>query len=372
MKLRVFLPASDRLDPSGRIPWMLFDSRRNLLREDASALTQMPRADEVEAVLPASRVLFARLKLPKVNAATIRELLPYAVEDRLLADPSQIHAVAGATDDKGETVVAVIDREWLQAMLAALARCGIHPARAWCESALLAGGRGDWNLMLGGASGMLVDDDGVGVTFDRDASSGLPLALRIALDEASARGARPQSIRVHHEGGAALPDLERWSAETGVPCTRGTQWETLARGEPFAAAVNLLTQGFAARPTGLAGLRVPRAALALAGVIVALQLVFIALDAWRLDRERTALEARRETVFREAFPDAKVVVDPELQMARNLAELQRARGLASGDDFLASLTRAARESAAPLRSLEYANGRLEVKRGASAGAQAAK
>jgi general secretion pathway protein L len=365
MKLRVFLPASDRLDPDERVQWMLFDSRRNFAREDTTPLADLPRAEEVEAVLPASRVLFARLKLPKVNAATIRELLPYAVEDRLLADPSHIHAVAGATDANGETLVAVIDREWLQAMLDALARAGLQATHAWCESALLAGGRGDWNLVLGNARGMLVDDDGVGVTFDRDASSGLPLALRIALDEASARGARPESIRVHHEAQAALPDLERWSAETGVPCTRGTQWETLARGQPFDRAIDLLSHGFATRRTGLA-------ALLLALAIVLLQLAFLAADAWRLDRERSELEARREALFREAFPEARVIVDPELQMARNLAELQRARGLASGDEFLAGLTRAARESPAPVRSIEYAKGRLDVRRGGPAVAEAPK
>ena len=78
-------------------------------------------------MVPAERVLFARLKLPKVNATTIRELLPYAVEDRLLADPSHIHAVAGARNAHGETVVVVVDREWLRAALDALARAGLVP-----------------------------------------------------------------------------------------------------------------------------------------------------------------------------------------------------------------------------------------------------
>jgi general secretion pathway protein L len=362
MKLRIFLPAADRLDPSERIHWMLFDARRNLLREDRSPLADIPRAEEVEALLPASRVLFARLRLPKVNAATIRELLPFAVEDRLLADPAHIHAVAGTTDARGETLVAVIDREWLRAMLAVLAAAGIRPSQGWCESALLAGGHDDWHVVLGPARGMLVDDQGVGVTFDRSAGSGFPLALRIALDEASARGDRPASIRVHHEADEPLPDLARWSADTGVEFKPGTQWETLARGEPVAGAINLLTDGFTARRAGFRATRVPRAALALGAAIVLLQLAFVAADAWRLERERARLEAGREAIFREAFPEAKVVVDPELQMARNLAELQRSRGLAADDDFLAGMTRAARESAAPAHSIEYANGKLVVRR----------
>jgi hypothetical protein len=43
----------------------------------------------------------------------------------------------------------------------------------------------------------------------------------------------------------------------------------------------------------------------------------IAADAWRLSSERASLEARREAIFRAAFPEAKVVVDPELQMRRS-------------------------------------------------------
>jgi len=82
-------------------------------------------------------------------------------------------------------------------------------------------------------------------------------------------------------------------------------------------------------------------------------------DAWRLSSERSALEARRESIFRAAFPEARVVVDPELQMARNLADLKRERGLAAGDEFLVQMTAAAR--GAPVKSVEYANGRLATR-----------
>jgi general secretion pathway protein L len=370
MKLRIFLPPIDRPDASTRFAWMLFDTRRTLLREGTTPLADVPRAEEIEAVLPASRVLFARLRLPKVNAATIRELLPYAVEDRLLADPSHIHAVAGVTRVKGETIVAVIDREWLGAMLDALERVGIRPQKAWCESALLAGGSGDWNIVLWPGGGMLVDDDGVSAIFDAETTGGMPLALRVALDEASSRGERPASIRVHRKGEIPLPDLASWSAETGVRFSAGTQWENLARDEPASNAINLLHGEFSRRASH-AG-RLPRAALILAALIAALQLGFVALDAWRLQHERSTIEARREAVFRAAFPEAKVVVDPDLQMRRNLAELKRTRGMPAEDDFLASLSRAASTSDAPAKSIEYSNGKLVVLREKKSVAEAPK
>ncbi|HET9580908.1 MAG TPA: type II secretion system protein GspL [Usitatibacter sp.] len=356
MKLRIFLPAIDRPAADTRFAWKLFDTREAVLREGASPLAELPRASAVEAVLPAQRVLFARLRLPRVNAATIRELLPYAVEDRLLADPAHIHAVAGATNERGETVVAVVDRDWLATMIGALRRAG-HVARsAWCESELARGARGEWHIAWSAGRGMLVDDEGVAATFDP--SENVPLALRVALDEAAARGERPSALRIHPEGDARLPDLARWSSETGVPCQEGPPWEERLAHSPR-APLDLL-QGELA-PRSALSWRLPRQAAVLAAVIVALQLAFTAADAWRLQREYRQLDAQREALFRETFPEARVVVDPELQMARNLAELRRSRGLAGGDEFLLQLTRAARASAQPAKSVEFGNGKLTTR-----------
>ncbi|QJR15766.1 type II secretion system protein GspL [Usitatibacter palustris] len=362
MKLRIFVPASDNLAPDRALAWLLFDAKGGVLRAGATPAAEMPKAEDVELVLPASRVLFARLKLPKVNAATIRELLPYAVEDRLLAEPHNIHAVAGGRSAQGETIVAVVDRAWLSGLLQALDRSGISPRRASCESALLAGGAGDWNVVLGPDHGFLVDDDGVAVAFDR--GTDLPLAIRVALDEASARNARPALVRVHTQDGAPLPDLARWSEQAGLPFGAGSQWEKLATIGFPRDAIDLLQGGFATRAgRALSFAGIPRAAVVLAAAIAVIHLGFTAWDTWRLSSERERLEAKRETIFRAAFPEAKAIVDPDLQMARNLGDLRRSRGLSSDDDFLVQATRAAREfPAGTAKALTYAQGRVEVQR----------
>jgi len=110
MILRLLVPAVDHPGADTAYAWMLTDARGAMLREGLTPLAAVPRAETVEAILPVARVLFARLRLPKVGTATIRELLPFAVEDRLLADPAQIHAVPGTTNSRGETLVAVVDR----------------------------------------------------------------------------------------------------------------------------------------------------------------------------------------------------------------------------------------------------------------------
>jgi general secretion pathway protein L len=362
MRVRVFVPATDRFE-SAR--FALLDGRGNVLREGTAPLAEIPRADAAEVILPVTRVLFARLALPRVNAATIRELLPFAVEDRLLGDPAHIHAVAGNRGANGETTVAIVDRDWFARTLDALRHAGLKPRSAWSESALAPRGEGVWNLAWGPQTGILVDDRDVAVAFDRGDGDELPLALRLALDEAAARGERPRAICVRSEAGEPLPELERWSADSGVMFMKSEPWEWVRLRAPQ-AEIDLLQGEFAQRSASLSARRIPRAAAILAGVIAVLQLAFVAADAWRLERERRSLEARREAIFRTAFPEAKAVVDPVLQMRRNLAELRRTRGLASDDDFLAQLTRAAREGATPVRAIEYASGRLQVRREATA------
>jgi len=361
MRVRIFVPAADDFE-SAR--FALLDARGTVLREDVAPVSQIPRGDEAEVILPASRVLFARLKLPRVSASTIRELLPFAVEDRLLGDPAHIHAIAGRRDPNGDTTVAIVDRDWLARTLDTLRRAGLKPTRAWSESALAESATGEWNVVWGRERGVLVDDRGVAVAFDR-ASGDLPLAVRLALDEAAARGERPARVAIHPEGGEPLPDLQRWTQESGAGFVEGTPWEAVRLRPPAGEAIDLLQGEFATRSATLASSSIPRGAVALAALIAALQVAFVGLDAWRMDRERASLEARREAIFRNAFPEAKAVVDPDLQMRRNVAELKRTRGLAGDDDFLAQLTRAAREGA-PIRSLEYASGRLQVRRDAGA------
>jgi general secretion pathway protein L len=217
---------------------------------------------------------------------------------------------------------------------------------------------------------MLVDVDGVSATFDHDAGGGYPLALRLALDEAATRGDRPSVVRVHNAGGIALPDLARWSAESGVSFSPGTQWEQLARGEPGSKCIDLMQGEFSA--SRARAWRLPRAAVILAVVIAALQITFVTVDAMRLRHEKKTLEAQRETLFRTAFPEARVVVDPELQMRRNLAELKRTRGMTGGDGFLGLLSEAAQESPQPAKSIEFANGKLTIRRGEASVAEASR
>jgi general secretion pathway protein L len=128
--------------------------------------------------------------------------------------------------------------------------------------------------------------------------------------------------------------------------------------------VNLLQGEFAParfEPDWRQRLRIP---LILAGIIVALQLGGGLADWLMLSYEKRQLDADMQMAFRQAFPEAKVVVDAPLQMQRNLAELRHARGLSDPEDFLPVLANAAPVLSQPeqlsIQSMQYENGILKM------------
>ncbi|HMS81070.1 MAG TPA: type II secretion system protein GspL, partial [Burkholderiaceae bacterium] len=136
---------------------------------------------------------------------------------------------------------------------------------------------------------------------------------------------------------------------------------------PAAGGVDLLAGRAAAGRRMLAAFdarawRVP-AALAAACAIAAL--AGLNLHWAQLSREKAALRASLEATFRGAFPQAQVVVDPLLQMNRNVAALRARSGQQGAEDAVPLLARFGQALGAggvdALAAVEYRDGRLKVR-----------
>ena len=106
-------------------------------------------------------------------------------------------------------------------------------------------------------------------------------------------------------------------------------------------AGNLLVGEFAPRSTGNGWRKALKPALVLIVTIAVLQIAFIVIDAWRLDQRRRLLEKEMTQVFKEAFPKAQAIVDPSLQMQRNLDTMKRERGIGTIDNARLALAQVA-------------------------------
>src|SRR5690606_25762721 len=74
--------------------------------------------------------------------------------------------------------------------------------------------------------------------------------------------------------------------------------------------------------------------LVLAGLLVALNLIGLHVDWWRMRSDANALSATMTQIFRSAFP-RDPVVDPVAQLRQKLAAAKHGAGEAAPDDFLA-------------------------------------
>ncbi len=264
----------------------------------------------------------------------------------------------------GERLVAVIDRGWLQSALAELAAHGIRPARAIVESALAAGSPGTWTVVWTGRGGFAALGGIEAIALDASLDGRPPLSLKLAADERRRRGDAPKAVRMLLAGGADAPDTGRWAESLHIPVAVVGKWTPEEADAAAAACPNLLPGAGGGGWRGareLAARFKPAAILAVG--ILAVHGVLTVADWSRLAYEARGLRGDMEAAFRKAFPEAKAVVDPALQMRRNVADLRRAAGEPDATDLVPVLAKLAPAlAAAGLRpqSLRYERGELAL------------
>lgn len=363
--LRLHLPSNwPDVDPDAALPWCSLGARGEPLASGSAVLADLPRADACELVLPAELVLLTRATLPRGSVKKMRQMLPYAIEDRLVAEPDSVHVAAGGTLADGQTALAVVDKAWFARVLARLDAAGLRPRNAWPETLLPDLPADGWVMVWDGHGGFLRSGAQAGMSLDGGSTEQPPAALALSASQARASAALPQRLLLRLRDGAQAPDIDAWSRALGMVVETGEAWSPLTRPQVPGSGIDLLQGAFA--PASKArdlwpNLRLP---LILAGLIVLLQIGATTAEWLLLKRDKQHLHAAMEKSFRTAFPEARVVVDAPLQMQRNLAELRGASGQLSPLDFLPLLARVATvldaDSRNNLQTVSYENAQLSL------------
>lgn len=341
------------LTPDGRSPGRHATAQPALLPEPSGA------GGELVAVVPAAALSWHQVELPKGTTARsprLRAVLEGLLEDKLLDEPDTLHfALQPNAPAAGPAWVAVCDRVWLRTALQVLESAGRPVGRIVPEfapegdAALFAlGDPEDARLVCAGRDGVLLLP-----------LSAPALGLLPTLPEDTAVFAEPAVAGLAEQllrSPTLLPPAER-RLQAGR-----TGWD-LAQME-FANSSR--ARAFKRLSSGWAGLlRAPewRPARWGAALLVLVQLVGLNAWAWK---ERSALVAKRDasrTLLTQTFPNIRVVVDPALQMEREVAALRQVTGGASARDLESML--AAVASAAPagrsVSAVEYNGSELRVR-----------
>lgn len=351
-----------------------------------SAHTSVPLAllpsahDEVVALVPAQALSWHQVKLPTGSVprgwaaersnTRLRSILDGLLEDQLLDEPAQLHLALQphVTPDAPVWVVAC-NRTWLKKALHHLAQAGCAVDRIVPEitpqtlaECVLVAGPADQPWVAGlqpvlEATGALTARGGLLVGPLHAASLAWlawpgPAALQVLAEPAVAALAESffkQPVQLQ-------PRAERWlqAAQSSwdlaqfdlAHAKRDRRWAWVTQ------ALGSFWHGSQWRAARLS--------------VLALMLVnLVGLNAWAW-HEQSALNAKRAAlrmVLLQTFPKVPVVVDAPLQMARELAVLQRANGAAAGTDMESML--ASFSAVAPkeqwLVAIEFVAGELRLK-----------
>ena len=122
----------------GNVSWVVLDSAGQRLSpvEHGTLADAAGEAANRHVLLLVSGLdaVCSRASLPVKNAARLRQMLPYSLEDAVAEDVDRLHFSAGARDASGGVPVTMVTRRRMEGWLADCERVGLIPERVYCES----------------------------------------------------------------------------------------------------------------------------------------------------------------------------------------------------------------------------------------------
>jgi general secretion pathway protein L len=330
----------------------------------ASSLDALPKLRSLRLVFDARDVNILPAKLPPLAGAKLRRALPNVLEDRLLQDPQSCLFAPGPPLADGMRPVAVIDRSWFEFVLGAFERRGLRVTRAIPGQLAVP--------MQPGADSLMCIGDGIALRTGRHEGIGWPASedsrgRALALDALLAQRALQRDEPPPDRLVAYVAD-ENWSRPLAASAARAGATLAIETLEvPGDDGIDLL----AGREGSGLGRRLAdvdwRAWRWPAGWVVAVLLALLVglnLHWYKMRSESQQMRAALERGFRETFPRVPVVVDPVLQMERELAGLRARSGQSGPADFVPLLARFAQalgpQATGAMTAAEYREGRLVV------------
>ncbi|MGO4814476.1 type II secretion system protein GspL [Cupriavidus sp. 2MCAB6] len=340
-----------------------------LLREGHAAIAELPAADRLVLIMAASDVLLTGATVPPLAPARLKLALPNLVEEVLATDAHPCHIAVGpvldavtgkAASGSRRRLLMVTDRAWLRAVLDAFAehryrRRHVLPAQlclplpvvaAPAEAAASAAADAPAPAVMAAlaleaatltSASPLFETEGVPAPADiprywqLTVRSGEYAGYGLLLGS-DALGAW-QGLAPAGEWYAS-PEAMAQVAPQGAHPLDWQAWIEGAQASLREPSLDLAQFEFAQGRADRWNLKAWRLPLALAAGLMVVQLIGMNAHWLLLRQEEQRLVAGQEQALRSAFPQIPVVIDPPLQMRRQVEQLRLASGRSTPDDFL--------------------------------------
>jgi len=353
-------------------PFALLSKGNSIERQGCATLSDLSEtlknSQRVVASLAAPDVTLVRMSIPPLSSSRLKAALPNIVEEKLIEDPVDCVIVPGEISE-GLTTIAVANREWLECLAKALISFGGRHLSFVPSQLCLP-------LQSGKVSAFVIDTGGDSViTIRQSGQEGFGLVIKNVQGNNSAREVMkivstlipdkpaiiyvPESMMESYQ--TAIADESNESDRVGIATDNWSNWIDAASETTLDMAAGL-TLGSSNRVDW----RTWRWPLALAATVLIVNIAALNFDWWRMKREAKTLRTTMTQVYKAAYPNETVIIDPIAQIQQKIAISKRNSGQAAQDDFSSMIAyfgeawSSASGSAGMIASLEYRDHVLQV------------
>ncbi len=360
------------------VEWVQADGNGTLRSRLSSGTLAEAAADvgerTVVVLVPSTEVLTTTVHMPIRSVSKLRTALPFALEENLADDVGELHFALGERQENNRIPVAVVADSKMAGWLGRLREAGLEPAILAAENHGLARIPGTMSVLVDG--GTVMFNDGAETEFvmqDVKPSDVLVVAGRLGEGQNDEQQQEEQDDSAHllvfcsaeneqqlsHDWIALRHELQSVDVNVLPDGVTPKLAVTVAAGH----GVNLL-QGSYGRKAEYSGLFKPWKTAAV--LLLGLAFVGMALkgvDYYRLQEERTALQAQFMTEYRSLRPnDTRDIVDP----LGTVTSLRREMGASTAPQvFLPSLrelgSALAANSEARIEAISYRAGVIDLR-----------
>ncbi|NOY61987.1 MAG: type II secretion system protein GspL [Gammaproteobacteria bacterium] len=320
-----------RLDAniSGEVSWARLNSGDEFPDEVGHGplhqTTALATGCRVTVLVPTIDVLLASATIPTQNRQRILAALPYAFEEQLIEDIDALHFAVGDRDKAGKLNFAAIAHSCMKAWIEELETCAIQPYALVPEVLALPYTEGGWTV-LRSYSDMVLVRTGAQSGFSVESES-LELVLGIAIAEADTP---PAWVRVIDSEGSPSSSFELADCETVFESDNNHPVAIMAQSYVAAQSINLRQGPYSLHEKLGRYWRPWIPVAALAAVWLLLSVALTVSDYLRYKSSEQSLQRQIEQIYLNTFPNARKVVDAQVQMKRKLIELRGNAGRAPG------------------------------------------
>lgn len=315
---------------------------------------------QVWLIADARDVTLITVPVPPLSGKRLKQALPHIIEEFVLQDPARCLIAPGPVFADGQRVLGVIDSHWVDAVLAAFKSAGIRVESLWPGQLVLPWQPGQWSVLVSDDNLTVRTGEWSGTGWAAGESESARRETASALLSGKLMGEPPLRIQAF----LGQPEWKSPLKVSAIPANTRLDFTPvpLVRQAPL----DLLSARNAGLRTMLTRVdwRLWKGVGALAAAVLLTMVLGLNLQWLQMRAEASGLQEAIRARFHDAFPNA-AMVDPVLQMRRNINDLRLKSGRPGPDDFVPLLARFAQavgeRGPGTIDALEYREGAMKIR-----------